>query len=62
MDVAQLREFYNVKNNSLLAKKIKRGRTTVWDWEKNGIPIRTQTTFEVLTNGKLKADRQALSP
>lgn len=61
MDVAQLRDFYNVKNNSLLAKKINRGRTTVWDWEKNGIPPRTQAIFEVLTNGKLKADRQALS-
>lgn len=61
MNVAQLRNFYDVKNNTLLAKKIKRGRTTVWDWEKSGIPPRTQAYFEVLTEGKLKADLQTLS-
>ena len=61
MNVAQLRVFYGVKNNTLLAKEIKRGRTTIWEWEKFGIPPRTQATFEVLTKGKLKADLQALS-
>lgn len=61
MNVAQLRSFYGVKNNTHLAKKIKRGRTTVWDWEKSGIPPRTQAYFEVLTSGALKADRKAFS-
>lgn len=61
MNVAQLRSFYSVKNNTQLAEKIKRGRTTVWDWEKSGIPLRTQAFFEVLTEGELKADRLALT-
>lgn len=29
---------------------------------KNGIPPRTQATFEVLSQGKLKADLRALTP
>ncbi|ELW77326.1 MULTISPECIES: hypothetical protein [Acinetobacter] len=61
MNVAQLRVFYGVKNNTLLAKKIKRGRTTIWEWEKFGIPPRTQALFEVNSDGQLKADRVSLS-
>ncbi|KEC85386.1 MULTISPECIES: hypothetical protein [Acinetobacter] len=61
MNVEQLREFYKVKNNSQLAKKINKARSGITKWEKEGIPPRTQATFEVLTYGKLKADRQALS-
>lgn len=60
MNVAELREHYCVKNNALLAQKINYGRTTVWEWEKKGIPPRTQALFEILTEGKLKADRQVL--
>ncbi|MFN3073164.1 hypothetical protein ACK1JC_06010 [Acinetobacter sp. TY2] len=37
------------------------GRTTVWDWEKKGIPLDTQARLQILTNGKLKANLQALS-
>ena len=50
-----------MKNNSQLAKKIKCVRSTLTNWEQHGIPPRTQATFEVLTKGKLKADRQALA-
>ncbi len=60
MNVAQLRVFYGVKNNTLLAQKINRGRTTVWEWEKFGIPPRTQALFEITSNGELKADRKSL--
>ncbi|MEQ1389684.1 hypothetical protein ABLT88_09310 [Acinetobacter radioresistens] len=61
MNVAELRKYYNVENNSQLAKKIKRGRSTLTGWEKEGIPFSTQASFEVKTNGELKADRQILS-
>lgn len=61
MNVGQLREFYNVENNSQLAKKINKARSGITKWEQQGIPPRTQAAFEVLTKGKLKADLQALS-
>ncbi|MDQ8954519.1 hypothetical protein RFH42_16335 [Acinetobacter rudis] len=61
MNVAELREHFGVKNNTNLAQKIKYGRTTVWEWEKFGIPPRTQALFEVLTEGKLKADLQQIT-
>lgn len=61
MTVSQLITFYKVKNKSQLAQKIAAARSTITEWEKNGIPPRTQASFEVLTEGKLKADRKALS-
>ena len=61
MTVDQLITFYKVKNKSQLAQKIAAGRSTITEWEKNGIPPRTQASFEVLTEGKLKADRQAFT-
>lgn len=60
MNVQQLRVFYGVQNNSQLAKKINRVRSVLTKWERDGIPPRTQALFEVLTNGKLKVDLQAL--
>ena len=56
MNVEQLREHYKVNSNPQLAKKIGVGRTTVWDWEKKGIPLKTQAFLELKTKGKLKAD------
>ena len=61
MTVDQLIAFYEVKNKSQLAQKISAARSTITEWEKNGIPPRTQASFEVLTNGKLKADLRALT-
>ncbi|WEI17121.1 hypothetical protein PY247_11165 [Acinetobacter proteolyticus] len=61
MNVEQLREFYGVKNNSQLAKKIQKARSGITKWEKEGIPPRTQAAFEILTKGELKADLQALT-
>ncbi|HCU0822873.1 hypothetical protein Q5X63_10300 [Acinetobacter baumannii] len=61
MNVQQLREYYGVENNSQLAKKIKKVRSVLTKWEKEGIPPRTQATFEVLTKGQLKADLHALN-
>lgn len=61
MNVADLRNFHNVENNSQLSKKIKKGRSTLAGWEEEGIPLGTQAIYELLSQGKLKADRQALA-
>ncbi|MCH7391849.1 Cro/CI family transcriptional regulator [Acinetobacter dispersus] len=61
MNVEDLREHFGVKNNSQLAKKINRGRSTVHGWEEAGIPPSTQAVLELLTKGKVKADRQSLT-
>ncbi|MBF7687051.1 hypothetical protein [Acinetobacter rathckeae] len=56
MNVSELRAFYRVKNNSQLARKIGRGRTTICDWDKFGIPNGAQAILQIQTNGALKAD------
>lgn len=56
MNVCDLKAFYKVKNNTQLARKIGRGRSTVCDWDKQGIPIKTQAFIQIQTNGALKAD------
>ena len=61
MNVADLRKFHNVENNSQLSKKIKIGRSTIGGWEEDGIPLGTQAIYELLSRGQLKADRQALA-
>lgn len=61
MNVQDLRNHYKVESNPQLAKIMRVGRTTVWDWEKKGILLDTQARLQILTNGKLKANLQALS-
>lgn len=61
MNVEQVREFYKVENNSQLSKKINKGRSTIHGWEANGIPPSAQAVLEILSKGKLKADKQALT-
>ena len=61
MNVEQLRKHYKAENNSQLAKKLKKGRSTIHEWELNGIPPRTQAAIQVMTDGKLKADKAALN-
>ncbi|ENV16938.1 hypothetical protein ACG9XR_23280 [Acinetobacter guillouiae] len=61
MNIDDLKAFYEAKSDADLSKKLNRPRCTIFFWKKNGIPPRTQATFEVLTKGELKADLQALS-
>ena len=61
MNVKDLMNHHECKNHGELSKKINFSKVTLWKWEKFGIPLRTQALFEVLTNGELKADRQALT-
>ncbi|WP_335991352.1 hypothetical protein [Acinetobacter bereziniae] len=61
MNIDDLKAFYEAKSDADLSKKLNRPRCTIFFWKKNGIPPRTQATFEVLTKGELKADLHALS-
>lgn len=60
MTIEDLKNHFGASSDSDLAKKIKRHRSVIHYWKAGGIPPRTQAAFEVSTNGKLKADRQAL--
>lgn len=60
MTVDDLKKFYGVSNNYQLAKRLKKGRTTIKQWEDTGIPIGVQAIFELLTGGSLKVDRKLL--
>ncbi|AKG19266.1 hypothetical protein AAX09_07640 [Moraxella bovoculi] len=62
MTVQDLMVFHGCKTQLQLCEKIQVSRVTLWKWEKQGIPFRTQAGFEVRTNGKLKADRQTKTP
>lgn len=61
MTVDDLRAFYSAESDAALARTLKRPRSTIHYWREGGISPRTQATFEVITKGKLKADRQALT-
>lgn len=61
MNVNDLIGFYRVANKSQLSIKLEVGRSTLSEWDENGIPPQIQATFEVQSNGILKADRAALN-
>lgn len=60
MTVDDLRNHYNAKSDAELARILDRDRSVINYWRK-GIPLSTQATFQVLTQGKLKANLQQLS-
>lgn len=61
MKTADLMNHYGCKTRRDLSAKTGFSEVTLWKWDKNGIPPRTQATFEVLTKGKLKANLNALT-
>lgn len=61
MKLSDLMSHYGCKNKRELSQKIGFSEVTLWKWGKNGIPLRTQATFEVLTQGKVKANLKALT-
>lgn len=61
MTVDDLKKFHKANSDAELASLVGKTRGAISKWRSKGIPFATQATFEVLTNGKLKADRQALS-
>ncbi|MDR7655521.1 hypothetical protein [Acinetobacter junii] len=61
MKISDLMTYHDCKNRKELSEKIGYSTVTLWKWEHNGIPARTQAVLQVKTKGKLKADLQALS-
>ena len=61
MKTQDLMNYYKCKTRRSLSEKTGFSEVTLWKWKKNGIPPRTQATFEVMTKGKLKADLQVLT-
>ncbi len=53
--------YHDCKNRKELSEKTGYSTVTLWKWENNGIPARTQAVLQVKTKGKLKADLQALT-
>lgn len=56
MKTQDLMIYYKCKTRRNLSEKTGYSEVTLWKWEKKGIPLRTQATFEVISKGKLKAD------
>lgn len=61
MNTQDLKDFHQCKTRRDLSKKTGYSEVTLWKWEKFGIPEKTQSHFEILSKGKLKADLQTLS-
>jgi len=61
MKTEDLMRHFCCKTKRELSQKIGFSEVTLWKWEKNGIPPRTQASFEVLSKGKLKTDPHALT-
>ena len=62
MTVDDLKDHFGVKNDIQLTTTIlKVTRGTISKWRHRGIPIDTQARIQLLTEGKLKADMNALN-
>lgn len=61
MKISDLMTYHDCKNRKELSEKTGYSTVTLWKWEHNGIPAKTQAVLQVKTKGKLKADLQALS-
>ena len=61
MKISDLMAYHDCKNRKELSEKTGYSTVTLWKWEHNGIPARTQAVLQVKTKGELKADLQALS-
>lgn len=61
MKTDDLMSHYQCKTRRDLSHKIGFSEVTLWKWERNGIPAKTQAVFELKSKGKLKADLNALS-
>lgn len=56
MSVDDLIKHFGAASDSDLAKKLGRGRSTICEWRAKGIPEKTQSFYQVCTNGALKAN------
>ena len=61
MNISDLMNYHDCKNKKELSKKTGYSTVTLWKWENNGIPARTQAVLQVKTKGKLKAELEVLT-
>lgn len=61
MNLSDLMNYHDCKNKKELSKKTGYSTVTLWKWENNGIPVRTQAVLQVQSQGKLKADLEVLT-
>ncbi|EFF82139.1 hypothetical protein HMP0015_2421 [Acinetobacter haemolyticus ATCC 19194] len=60
MNYSDFMSYHNCKDRKELSVKTGISTVTLWKWEKKGIPLKTQAVLQVKTDGKLKADSEAL--
>jgi len=61
MNISDLMNYHDCKNKKELSNKTGYSTVTLWKWENNGIPPKTQTFLQVKSNGKLIADPKVLT-
>lgn len=61
MKIDDLKTHYGCKTRRSLSAQTGFSEVTLWKWEKQGIPPKTQALLQVLTKGKLKADLDSLT-
>ncbi|QGA11025.1 hypothetical protein GFH30_06300 [Acinetobacter wanghuae] len=61
MKVDDLKNHLKCKSLVELEQKLGVSNATLWKWETNGIPIKTQCFFEVKYKGAIKADRALIA-
>ncbi|AIL77474.1 hypothetical protein RG113_003758 [Acinetobacter baumannii] len=56
MNLQDLLDYHDCSSKQELSRKMLVSRITLWKWEKEGIPLRTQALLEIKSKGILKAD------
>ena len=61
MTVDELKLHYGVKTDSELAQKVGYTKGAISKWRSKGISLETQALLQLRTNGRVKANLQALT-
>ncbi len=56
MSVDDLRAFYRMPTDEMLAQRLRVSKSTISFWRAHGIPLPRQALIQILTKGKLRAD------
>lgn len=61
MTVDDIRAHFGAKNDSDLALKLGVVRSAISQWRSGGVPLPRQARIQIMTKGKLKADKEQLA-
>jgi len=56
MSVDDLRAFYRMPTDEMLAQRLRVSKSTISFWRAHGIPLPRQALIQILTKGKLRAE------